>query len=238
MLSKFESSGRLALVLGLLAGAAAGCGGGGANSQKLCEEACDRALSCARGGDGPAPEGLAECKQRCLGDSAAECSNDSARISAAQACLTMTCDELLACATSIPACEVAGSGGTAGGTGGSSAGGGEVGVGGASGVGGAVSGIGGAIGAAGASGAGGASGVAGASGVGSASGVGGAPGAGGAAGAGAPTGDCAICTRSDQCCVAANRGPCDMAAACEAAVVTERAIIQTACRDFLFATCL
>jgi len=120
------------LVAGFALGAVQGCGSSsssGTNIMSVCMQGCTKYVPCLA--DAGFPETVAECVQSCTASASNDggtCSNESAIISAAQACAAKTtCSELEACSATIPDCVTSGSTGT-GGTGGSHATGGTSGA--------------------------------------------------------------------------------------------------------------
>jgi hypothetical protein len=108
------------------AGIMQGCGGGSSSSSNvaLCEKACDKALECAPDAGAIGQQALGDCKARCQAAANTHCSNEAAIVSAANACLAMSCDGFLTC--SVPNCQTTtGTGGTGGTTGTGGTGGGD-----------------------------------------------------------------------------------------------------------------
>ena len=147
------------LVVGFALGAVQGCGSSssssGTNLMSACMQGCMKVVPCLA--DAGFPETLAECVQSCASSGSTDggtCSNESAIVSAVQACAAKTdCAELESCRLTIPACEHGGSGGTSGtGTGGTKATGGTTGATGGTTGGGGAKATGGTTGTAGASG--------------------------------------------------------------------------------------
>ncbi len=142
------------LVVGFALGAVQGCGSSssnGTNIMSVCMQGCTKAVPCLA--DAGVSETVAQCVQNCTSAASPDggtCSNESAIVTAEQACAAKTtCAELEACGATIPQCEHGGTGGTTGtGTGGTNGGGGAKGTGGTNGGGGAK-GTGGAAGASG-----------------------------------------------------------------------------------------
>jgi hypothetical protein len=100
-----------------------GCGSSGNTSDvtALCNQGCAKSAQCF-GGDAGGIDVSATCKANCMSQSAATCTNQSAIITAANACLAMSdCNAFLTCVISVPKCQGgSGTGGsTGGGTGGS-----------------------------------------------------------------------------------------------------------------------
>src|SRR5262245_4753632 len=108
--------------LALVAGTMQGCGGSGDNVA-LCQQACDKALSCIPDAGAAGQQAATECKQRCATTvPTTHCSNEAEIASAARACLQLACDAYLNC--SVPACQSTSGTGGSGGNGGTSGGGG------------------------------------------------------------------------------------------------------------------
>lgn len=111
--------------LAFVVGTMQGCGGssGGSDFKSLCNQGCDKAASCQ--GDADATT-IAQFKMQCQASCNAQptnCTNESARVSAAKACLAMSdCTAAGECALGIPPCQN-GTGGTTGSGGGGGAGG-------------------------------------------------------------------------------------------------------------------
>jgi hypothetical protein len=112
--------------LALAAGTMQGCGGGSGSGDNvaLCQQACDKALSCIPDAGAEAQQAATECKQRCATTvPTTHCSNEAEIVSAARACLQLACDAYLNC--SVPACQSTSGTGGSGGNGGTSGGGGS-----------------------------------------------------------------------------------------------------------------
>jgi hypothetical protein len=123
--------GGVVLALGLFAGGIQGCGGGG-GTKALCDDFCNKGVSCIPDASAAMTDPiLAQCKQTCTTNTGTQCTNSSAIIAAAKACLDVTCDQLEACSETIPECQ-----GGGGGSGGGSGSGGASGTGGTNGSGG------------------------------------------------------------------------------------------------------
>jgi hypothetical protein len=107
-----------ALVVGLAA--VVGCGSSSSSSdlKALCKQSCDKGNTCF-----PGLIDVPMCKASCDTDTPTNCTNASAIASAANSCLSMSCDQLIACSQNIPDC-MTGSGGSGGGSGGSGGSGG------------------------------------------------------------------------------------------------------------------
>jgi hypothetical protein len=121
--------GGLVASLALVVVATQGCGssGGSGDYKALCMQGCDKVVSCTPDADATTVSQLrTACNANCNADT--NCSNQSARVSAAKACLAMSdCAAFEACGATIPACQTTtgtgGSGTGAGGSGGSGTGG-------------------------------------------------------------------------------------------------------------------
>jgi hypothetical protein len=128
-----RSSAQLLLVVclgGLLLAAtitSQGCSSssGASDVTDLCTRGCAKSAQCFSG-DAGGIDVSATCKADCMSQSAATCTNQSAIISAGNACLAMSdCNAFLTCIISVPKCQGGGgTGGSAGGGTGGSAGGG------------------------------------------------------------------------------------------------------------------
>jgi hypothetical protein len=97
--------------------------GGASQISSLCDQGCAKAAACSA--DSGVPITTASCKSSCLASATNDggtCSNQSAIVAAAQACLAMSdCTAYITCvATTIPPCN---GGSTGGGQGGSTGGG-------------------------------------------------------------------------------------------------------------------
>lgn len=108
--------GGMLLVVAFLAGTTQGCGGGdgGNNYADICNRGCDKFAMCY-------PEAAAfvtQCKSGCtsMGQGTTTCTNQTAIVNAAKACLDVPCAQLEACQDGIPDC-VTGAGGSTGGGG-------------------------------------------------------------------------------------------------------------------------
>ena len=102
------------------AGFMQGCGGGSSSSSNVavCQKVCDKALECVPDAGSIGQQAHSDCLARCSAAGSTTCSNESAIVSAANACLAMSCDAFLTC--QVPACErTTGTGGSTG-TGGTS----------------------------------------------------------------------------------------------------------------------
>lgn len=137
-------TGGTALALALVFAALQGCGGGsdktgsaghnggggstggggttGGTIQQVCEQFCDKLGTCFAVDAGiPIDTVVAGCKSSCSSGAqtsgGAQCTNANAILSAWQACLQGTCDDLETCSYAIPACQGGGAGGSTGGAG-------------------------------------------------------------------------------------------------------------------------
>jgi hypothetical protein len=110
--------GGMLLVVALFAGTTQGCGGDGNDAVATCNQGCDKAAMC----DPELAPFVAQCKSLCAmpAQGGQRCTNEAAIISAASACLKMTCETYLNCLEGVPECQ--GGGGGAGGGGGGSTG--------------------------------------------------------------------------------------------------------------------
>ncbi len=131
-------TGGTALALALVFAALQGCGGGsdktgsaghnggggstggggttGGTIQQVCEQFCDKLGTCFAVDAGiPIDTVVAGCKSSCSSGAqtsgGAQCTNANAILSAWQACLQGTCDDLETCSYAIPACQGGGAGG-------------------------------------------------------------------------------------------------------------------------------
>ncbi|MES1206212.1 MAG: hypothetical protein ABUS79_09770 [Pseudomonadota bacterium] len=122
----------------------AGCGGSDkADPVALCKQGCSKGISlCFADAGAFGATAQAACESNCTSQSTTggkPCANSNAQIAAYKVCQAKTtCDELTACAATIPACEGGGSSGTGGASG--STGGASGSTGGASGTGGRAGG--------------------------------------------------------------------------------------------------
>jgi len=137
--------GGLVASLALVVVTTQGCGSssGGGDYKALCMQGCDKVISCTPDADATTVSQIrTACEANCNADT--NCSNQSARVSAAKACLAMSdCAAFESCGATIPACQsTTGTGGSTGaggsgtggsGTGGSGTGGSGTGTGGTSG---------------------------------------------------------------------------------------------------------
>jgi len=109
------------LVTGFVLGAVQGCGSSGSSSgtdlMSVCMQGCTKIVPCLA--DAGVSETVATCVQNCVASGSSgstTCTNESAIVSAAQACAAKTtCTELEACGATIPKCQTSsGSAGTNG----------------------------------------------------------------------------------------------------------------------------
>jgi len=97
--------------IGLMAVTLEGCGGSSATYASVCNDGCEKITSCT---PGATAQDTADCKASCTGET---CSNESARVSAGQACLSKDCAAFIPCLAAAPACQSGGVGGHTGATG-------------------------------------------------------------------------------------------------------------------------
>src|SRR6185369_3809312 len=105
-----------ALVVGMAAVVGCGSSSSSTDLKALCLKSCDKIDMCFPGAD-------PTCRTDCNDPTRTQtnCTNASAIASAANSCLSMPCDQLIACSQNIPDCQT-GSGGSGGGNGGSGGG--------------------------------------------------------------------------------------------------------------------
>src|SRR6185437_1367029 len=122
--TKLQSIAMSILAAGMFV-AAQGCSSSssGGNLMAACMQGCAKEVPCLA--DAGFPETVSACVQSCLASGQPDggtCTNESAIVSAAQACAAKTtCADLESCALGIPQCQHGGAGGTSGaGTGGTS----------------------------------------------------------------------------------------------------------------------
>ena len=99
----------------LAAGFMQGCGGGSSSNSNvaLCDKVCDKALECAPDAGQIGQQAHGDCIARCAAAGHTTCSNESEIVSAANACLALSCDQISTCR--VPDCQTTtGTGGTTG----------------------------------------------------------------------------------------------------------------------------
>jgi hypothetical protein len=116
--------GRSLLALGFVIAAAQSCGGGSSSDPvALCNQLCNKGVSCELDGGAEPAASMTQCMTSCM--AAAHCSNQSQLVSAANACLAKpACADFVACTAVLPDCQsTTGSGGAGAAMGGTNGGG-------------------------------------------------------------------------------------------------------------------